>query len=553
MDEIICYTANLAEGVQQDLTFMELLFNDKLAEGKIECPDYLFPEIGGINHKLGAKQNYEFLLRAIQKYPVRTIGVAEAFAPECVAATAGPWESFCTDAYIAGKYSQELLSSGYFNSVLETLLAEACGLPNQAEGAAWLEKMVSHAEEYYEIDDVTRPILIYRGSDVCYNTLNHFADALAAALRSHRQIVEIFQVEEGEEKALAKFIGCRYKAVIGIQTYVFSIKMEDGKTNLHDLIVGPKYNMILDHPGWMKRHIEDCPQCYYLLTHDRNYCVFARQYYKKIKDCLYLPPGGMLPEERTPSWEKQIKLPYQKQYDVIFIGSYRDYRERLKQLYTYKRPYRFLAAHLIQRMRRYPNEPAEQSMRKMLCDYGLNFKDADFLELFFELRQVCFCIMLYYREKTIWTLLDAGIEIHVYSDSWKNAPFAGHPCLRCHPALNMEESLCVLQQSKISLNIMSWHKDGLTERILNSMLCKSAVVSDRSTILEQEFENQKEIVLFDLEHIHTLPSVIKGLLADEENLQKIANHGYEKAAKRHLWKHRAQELLAHMESLNRMA
>ena len=35
------------------------------------------------------------------------------------------WESYRTDCYIAGRYQQELLSSGFFNPVMETLLQEA--------------------------------------------------------------------------------------------------------------------------------------------------------------------------------------------------------------------------------------------------------------------------------------------------------------------------------------------------------------------------------------------------------------------------------------------
>ena len=67
-----------------------------------------------------------------------------------------------------------------------------------------------------------------------------FADEMIAALRRCRQIVEVFEVGEEDHQALGRYIGCRFKAVLGMQTYVFSIKMQNETTNLHDLIIGPK-------------------------------------------------------------------------------------------------------------------------------------------------------------------------------------------------------------------------------------------------------------------------------------------------------------------------
>ena len=104
-----------------------------------------------------------------------------------------------------------------------------------------------------------------------------------------------------------------------------------------------------------------------------------------------------------------------------------------------------------------------------------------------------------------------------------------------------------MQRSKISLNIMSWHKDGLTERILNAMLCQSAVLSDRSGILEDIFVNGRDLVLFSLKGIDELPLLVKELLSDEERLWKIAFSGYEKARQNHQWKNRAEIFLQILE------
>lgn len=528
MDEIICLTPNLPEGEELNISFMELLLNDTFAEGELKFSDTLFHEIGDFNAKLHGKRNYEFLLRAAKTYPIKLIG-SNTTCDSC-----DPFEGFLTDCYIVGKYQQELLDTGYFNPVVETLLTNATAFPEPKAAVNWLEKMISHAPEYYEIDDNTQPILIYKGSDTCYNTLNFFADELAHAFKKCHQRVEIFDLEKEGNQALTQYIDRHFKAIIGIQTYAFSIMMQDKTTNLHDLIIGPKFNMMLDHPSWLKEQIENGPKDYYLLTHDRNYMAFARQYYKNLSGCIYFPPGGSLPP--APSSPDKI-------YDITFIGSYRNYRERLNIIRTYDRKYRHIAARYLGIMKKHPDQPAETAFRHTLNYYHCELEDSDFSTLFSEMRQACFCIMLYYREKVIQTLLDAGITMHVYSSSWEQAPFAHHPCLIIHPALDIKDSLTIMQKSRLSLNIMSWHKDGLTERILNAMLCGSVVLSDKSTVLEEEFSSGKSSYLFDLKELESLPSRIKHLLTDTSALETIAMNGFQSAYKNHLWEHRAESLL----------
>lgn len=73
--EVLCYTTCLPEGTSQHIPFMELLLNENWANGQIVCSEEVYPRVGYINHQLTAKQNYEFLLRAALKYPIKLIGI----------------------------------------------------------------------------------------------------------------------------------------------------------------------------------------------------------------------------------------------------------------------------------------------------------------------------------------------------------------------------------------------------------------------------------------------------------------------------------------------
>ena len=377
-----------------------------------------------------------------------------------------------------------------------------------------------------KIDHPTLPVLFLRTSDACYHVLNLFIDELAKALYSCGQPVEIIDMTKGTP-SLELFLNRRFRAVIGIQT------------NLINSFSGKKYLILLDHPITMHGIFECSDGNHYILTHDRNYLSFIQRYYRNVTGCFYFPPAGTLPS----SCGTSITHPPQKQYGITFFGTYHNYREPLSAICSYPRPYRITAARLIHVMRRNPNISAEKALSVVFRQYNLELSDPDFLEMFAAMKPVFDCVMFYYREKIIHTILQAGIEIHVYSDSWNNAPFSKHPCLVQHPALNPPEALLVTQRSKLSLNIMSWHKDGLTERVLNAMLCQTAVLSDRSTRLEEEFTDGKDILLFDLSNLDSLPEKIQELLSDNDRLQQIAQNGYQKAMQNHLWIHRAKHLL----------
>lgn len=101
----------------------------------------------------------------------------------------------------------------------------------------------------------------------------------------------------------------------------------------------------------------------------------------------------------------------------------------------------------------------------------------------------------------------------------------------------------VWQDSKISLNIMSWHKGGFTERIANMLLCGTVAVSDKSGYLTKNFADGEELVLFDLREGKTLAGRIKELLADEHKRRQIAKRGCEKSRRFHTWERRTEEFL----------
>lgn len=190
----------------------------------------------------------------------------------------------------------------------------------------------------------------------------------------------------------------------------------------------------------------------------------------------------------------------------------------------------------------------EESLRKD----GIVLSDEEFLEVLDGVKPMIYCIMSYYREKAVKVILEAGITLEVFGDSWKKSPFGDSPYLRIHEAVDMKESLEVMEKSLISFNVMAWHKDGFTERIANSMLQHSVVLTDESTYLKEQFTDGKDILMYRLNELYKIPELLTDYLeeAGRDNLQMIAENAYRKAKENYTWEQSAKKLLAFIDKID---
>lgn len=575
--------------LQRGISFEEILLDETLCQGRVWISKDVLRQVGGVNHRLSAKKNYELLIRIAREYTVLQIGM-ENYAEileelnieylkspdiengqKCVS-MGQAWlylepenqdsdegydnfiQALRTDCYLIGRYKSELLELGCFDdAVLGTI--EAGG----EDIAKYLEGMLSELDDFYHIYDGTQPILIYRGSDLCYSILDTFARYMGDALEALGQKVEYFDVATQPIEALAAYMKRRYKAVIGMQTDMFSLKWQDGRF-AHDGIAAPKYQFVFDHPIRMIEHLQQVPRNLCILVPDGNYKKFIDEYYGHPS--RFHPPGGRAATgERAESGEKIMsnrksflkeKATFceniKKEYGLVFLGSYYDGPiGDLQAVRSMDKKRAYLLNRYILYMRRDLRMTPEEALKRTLADYGIVCDKEEFKQIMHRERWVTYCLSYHYRNKVIWLLLNAGISLHVFGDTWKQSPMWGHPLLIWHEAVTGEEALEVYAKAKLSLNIMTWHKDGFTERIANAMLQKSVVATDRTTYLEENFENGRELLMFDLGHLEELPGQIKELLSNEEKRVQMAECAYQKALKYHTWDARAKTLLQWIE------
>lgn len=517
------------------ISFFDLLLDETLCAGEIAVEKNLIIQAGGINSYLRSKQKYELLLRIAATGNIDFFETTELdssyiiLEDDSAFTTETGWQ---TDCYIAGKYSQLLHENNLFDLVIESLLNDAKLENRQEDTLYFLEHMIAHDDIYWHIAEGSCPILIYKGDDICHNVLNIFAEQFGMALEHTGKKIVYFDCGKEDLNTLTSYINQHFQAIIGIQSYLFSIKMKDELHYLHEYIYGPKYNFIFDHPIWMKSHLMHHYPDFSVLTHDANYVSFVQKYFHT--NAILFPPAGIVPPV-----DVAIAQPH---YDVTFVGTYGDYMQEVFLIHQLERPKRFLANKFLLKMRQHPHMTSENALHEVLSDQGLDVADEEFVTIFYDLRRVIYCVMHYYRYHVLRTLLDNGIQLDVFGDSWYHCPLRHYKNLICHPNVTVEESLSIWQHSKISLNIMSWHKGGFTERMANIMLCGAVLATDDTTYLHKDY-SPDDLIIFSLDHPEALARQIQHLLTDETARQVMAQNGKDKTLTLHTWSKRAEQFL----------
>lgn len=531
----ICFRSTDTE---KKLLFDNIMQNKELVQGEVWVTRQALCQAGGVNELLEEGRTYELLLRIAQCYRIiqADIGKKNVYLSDgkiWMLMERDVWipdasenKRWKTECYLIGRYKKELMAESKFDDAVMRVISSG-----SSDAAKCLEQMLKPSAEFHQLYDYTQPILIYTGEEICYRVLDTFAKNMGRALEEHGCHIIYFNLAVQKPSEIAYYLGMRLKAVIGMQTYMFSLKKKDGQF-IHDLMDAPEYHFIFDHPVWLRNHLLQCPQRMTLLTPDRNYAMFIERFYGR--KALFFPPAGR-------EYDSDNK---NRQYDISFLGTYDDsLLDDLKELYKTDRKKAYMVSRYVCYLRRDLTETPEKALQKLLDYYNIQYTDKEFEGLFFSVYWVVLKLAHYYRKKTIEGLLEAGLTIHVFGESWKNSPLRLHRNLICHKQAIGEEALKVYAGSKLALNIMTWHKAGFTERIANAMLQKAVVVSDQTAYLRQHFIDGEDMILFRLDRLKELPQRLKCLLADDSHRQEMAERGYQKAVRRHTWKKRAEELL----------
>lgn len=295
---------------------------------------------------------------------------------------------------------------------------------------------------------------------------------------------------------------------------------------------------LTDHPAIHWERLEELDEKAVVFVCDRRHELYVKRYWPNIKHVKYIPLSG----EASGNY-----IPYSRRSrDIVFAGSYRRPDKAYQDIFTCDENVSEIAKYLAESIIENPEQDLEMCLQNCLALFDMDISAERFQELMEEFINVDRYARCYYRDRMIRSLLENGLQVHVFGNGWKE--FEGE---RKENLIIEKGDFYVARKAvadaKISLNIMPWFKEGFQERIAAAMLSGTVAVTDESIYIQDNFTDGKELVLYSLENLEVLPVKVKWLLEHPDEAEKIAVTGKERAKKGLTWQHRTFEMIRYMQ------
>lgn len=378
-------------------------------------------------------------------------------------------------------------------------------------------------------------IVLFTGA---YDSLDLFTMDMADQFLKMGHEVMIYDVRDtaGSLNKFAVFASGKIDFALGYNNLGFNMELSPGHNVWDDMGI-LFINILVDHPFHYRTALLNAPRNCAVLCCDRNHVDYILRFFPNIPMAAFLPHGGTCLEPGDILANRSI--------DVFYAGGLS--RDLVRQIMPVCSKYKtFDGKKMTEEVYDYlinnPSELSENAIEQYLKDRKVEVGDEELSEIITDFRVVDSFATSFYREKTIETLVNNGIDVMVCGRGWENCKCFHSPHFRYRgfiPPQNVTKIMC---NSKIVLNTMTWFKDGSHERVFNGMLAGAVAVTDTSGYMKEIIEQKHNGVMFELSEINELPDLLRDLLDNCSSAQKIADAGYDLAKNNHMIRHRAIDI-----------
>ena len=253
------------------------------------------------------------------------------------------------------------------------------------------------------------------------------------------------------------------------------IFLDEHDRMMWDALRIPSYNIVVDHPMYYHHFLEKHPKDYHHISIDRNHERYMRRFFPEIVNGLFLPLAG------TQLYPNKSYTPAEyRRYEVTMVGNYTQpeqfekYITRIDDEYTAF--YYGMIDDLLAHPMRTVEEVAEEHIRREIPEVT----EEELKKVMSQLTFIDLYVRFTTRGQAVQALVDAGVKVHVYGGGWEALDCKKPENLINGSSLDSVGCLKKLCQSKISLNVMPWFRDGAHDRIFNSMLNGALCLTDSS-------------------------------------------------------------------------
>ena len=389
--------------------------------------------------------------------------------------------------------------------------------------------------------DCSNTILIFTSREICYNSHYFFAHQMEAAFEKlgYKVVMCEFTREDDFDAVLAPHIGKTYKLILDFNSLLPQLEEEDG-TPVLNLIHGPFYDYILDHPLFHYNCLSAKADDFHAILLDEAQEAYVKNFYKGVKGTLMMPLGATeavseLKRKTTPD-------------NVLFMGSYDSEEKLLQMIRNMQEPLRTIAFHILEKRLENPLLTQEQAFEEVLMEHGMGLDDLQFALFMNRMYAVDAYVRNHFRRKTIDTLVKYRIPVKIVGEGWEKYRSFDESFVTREREVEFGLSFEKIAKEHILLNNSPFFNRGAHDRIYAGMANHCAVLTDTNPYLERTLTDRENVMLYSLKDEKGIKDRAEELLTNHGLCKSIQENAYLEFKQKHTWECRVQKLLEQLKN-----
>lgn len=382
-----------------------------------------------------------------------------------------------------------------------------------------------------------RKIIVFESET---DSLKTFAHLMAEGFCQcgYEVLMADMRCEEETRRRVIEFAGQGETAVLFFNHAGLNLLTEE-RDSIWNVLEADCYDFIVDHPMYYHAAIIFPVHRLTFLCVDEYHQKFIERFYHGTVRSFFFPLAGIR-SEKTP-------IPFaERSMDILFTGAYLiddcvEYHlnglgEGLRQIW--QECFEWLKVNTDRTL----EQAVEYSMQKR----RIQLPEEDLRDTVRMFQDIDGMLRSFARAKVIKTLADHDIKVHIYGEGWEYLDCKNEN-LVIHKRIPFDETIPLMADAKIVLNVMPWFKSGVHDRVYSAMLNQSVCLTDSSKYMNRTLQDEDNVLFYSLENLEELPDKIRWYLKNPEGLERIAENGYQYAMNTQTWQHRAEQLIEIME------
>lgn len=379
-------------------------------------------------------------------------------------------------------------------------------------------------------------VLIFTSREICYNSHYFFAHQMGGAFEKLGYEAEYceFTRDSDFDKVLQPHLGKTYKVMLDFNSLMPQLAEEDG-TPVLDMIDGPFYDYILDHPLFHYNCLSAKAKNFHAILLDEAQEAYVKRYYPGVKSTMFMPLGAT----EAFSEEKRTKEPD----CVLFIGSYDSEEKLYEMIELAPEPIRSLAKQVLECRLQEPQIPMETIFSEVLKVCGMELSDAEFALFMNHMYPVDAYVRNYFRRKAIDCLVKYRIPVKIVGEGWEKYRSCDENLVKREKSVEFGLSFEKIAKEHILLNNSPFFNHGAHDRIYAGMANHCAVLSDENPYLHRTMQDGETILLYSLKDEKSVKDRAEELLTNHTFCKKLQERAYMEFLQKHTWEKRVERLL----------